>query len=269
MNFNNEYLEDILVRLAQNSSAIEGNTYTLSETVTIILHNKIPSNNGKTDKDVREFYEIANHKPAFDFILDCINNKQDLTGQVIKDMHALLMDRLIVDRGQYKTHSNAIKGATVQTTPPELVEQSMVQLLDNLDYRLSNAKTNEEKIEAILDTHIQFEIIHPFSDGNGRTGRMMMNYSLLQNNFAPLIIQANEKAEYYRILDQQDVKGFLDYARPLLGIEQDRMISFQNKENMQIKFTEQTIQDRITAAKKKATNQELKTNKVIDNNLEK
>lgn len=84
----------------------------------------------------------------------------------------------------------------------------MIQLIDNLEYRLESAESDEEKLFAILDTHIQFERIHPFSDGNGRTGRMVMNYSLLQHGFPPLIIEKETKAQYIEFLGNQDVDVF-------------------------------------------------------------
>lgn len=73
-----------------------------------------------------------------------------------------------------------IIGAEFQTASPGETPYLMTQLIDNLAYRLEVADSDDDKLLAILDTHIQFERIHPFSDGNGRTGRMVLNYSLLQ-----------------------------------------------------------------------------------------
>ena len=108
--------------------------------------------------------------------------------------------------------------------------------MDNLEYRLENAATEEEKLESILDTHIQFERIHPFSDGNGRTGRMLMNYSLLQEGFPPLIIEKETKATYIELLAKQDLKGFMFFANEILAKEQSRMQVFQNINKEQIKY---------------------------------
>ena len=92
---------------------------------------------------------------------------------------------------------------------------------------------------AILDTHIQFERIHPFSDGNGRTGRMMMNYSLLQEGFPPLIIEKGTKAQYVEILATQDVDSFVTFAKSTLDKETKRMIAFQNMDQEKIKEIEE------------------------------
>ena len=101
---------------------------------------------------------------------------------------------------------------------------------------MENASTDKEKLEGILDTHIQFERIHPFSDGNGRTGRMLMNYSLLQEGFPPLIIEKETKATYIEILAKQDLNSFLSFAKEILAKEQRRMQSFQNMAREQIKY---------------------------------
>ena len=108
--------------------------------------------------------------------------------------------------------------------------------MDNLEYRLENAATEEEKLESILDTHIQFERIHPFSDGNGRTGRVLINYSLLQEGFPPLIIEKEAKATYVELLAKQDISGFLSFAKEILAKEQKRMQAFQNMSEEQIKY---------------------------------
>ena len=108
--------------------------------------------------------------------------------------------------------------------------------MDNLDYRLENATTEEEKLESVLDTHIQFERIHPFSDGNGRTGRMLMNYSLLQEGFPPLIIDKETKATYVELLANQDSSGFLSFAKEILAKELKRMQAFQNRDQEKILY---------------------------------
>ena len=101
---------------------------------------------------------------------------------------------------------------------------------------MENAVTDEEKLESILDTHIQFERIHPFSDGNGRTGRVLMNYSLLQEGFPPLIIEKETKATYIELLAKQDLRGFMSFANEILAKEQKRMQAFQNMDQEKILY---------------------------------
>jgi Fic family protein len=226
-----DYLDDILVRLAHHSAGIEGNTISLPATVSIILNGTLPISSGAT---VREFYEIENHKQAFSNMLDHLENNDKLSVSIIKEIHADLTDRLQYDKGQFKKNENLIIGAEFQTASPSETPFLVQQLVDNLDYRLENATTEEEKLESVLDTHIQFERIHPFSDGNGRTGRMLMNYSLLQEGFPPLIIEKETKATYVELLAKQDVSGFLSFAQEILAKEEKRMQAFENMKKEQI-----------------------------------
>lgn len=231
--FSQDYLDDILVRFAHHSAGIEGNTISLPATVSIIVNGTLPMSGKAT---VREFYEIENHKQAFENILTHLLNEEPLTIDIVKDIHADLTDRLQYDRGQFKKNENMILGAEFQTASPSETPFLMTQLVDNLAYRLDMADSNDDKLLAILDTHIQFERIHPFSDGNGRTGRMVLNYSLLQQGFPPLIIEKETKAEYIEFLGNQDVDGFFQFSKALLKKEQRRMQGFQNMEQEKIKF---------------------------------
>ena len=229
------YLDDMLVRLAHHSAGIEGNTISLPATVSIILNGTLPISSGAT---VREFYEIENHKQAFSNMLDHLESNDTLSVSIIKEVHADLTDRLQYDKGQFKKNENLIIGAEFQTASPSETPFLVQQLVDNLEYRLENAATDEEKLERILDAHIQFERIHPFSDGNGRTGRVIMNYSLLQEGFPPLIIEKETKATYIELLAKQDLDGFMSFAKEILGKEQKRMKAFQNMDQEQIKQIE-------------------------------
>ena len=229
------YLDDMLVRLAHHSAGIEGNTISLPATVSIILNGTLPISSGAT---VREFYEIENHKQAFSNMLDHLESNDTLSVSIIKEVHADLTDRLQYDKGQFKKNENLIIGAEFQTASPSDTPFLVQQLVDNLEYRLENAATDEEKLERILDAHIQFERIHPFSDGNGRTGRVIMNYSLLQEGFPPLIIEKETKATYVELLAKQDLDGFMSFAKEILAKEQKRMKAFQNMDQEQIKQIE-------------------------------
>ncbi len=182
------------------------------------------------------FTKLKNHKQAFYNLLDHLENNDKLSVSIIKEIHADLTDRLQYDKGQFKKNENMIIGAEFQTATPGETPFLIQQLVDNLEYRLDNAATEEEKLESILDTHIQFERIHPFSDGNGRTGRVLMNYSLLQEGFPPLIIEKETKATYIELLAKQDLRGFMSFANEILAKEQKRMQSFQSMDQERIKY---------------------------------
>lgn len=234
------YLKDVLVRLAHHSSAIEGNTITLPETATIILDQTLPNNPNITQ---REYFEVLNHEQTFEYVIDQIQNGTPLSITVIKDIHEKLTDRLQYDKGKFKENENYIQGAEFSTAPPQEVPELINQLVGNLVYKIDAAHSDEEVVKAILESHIIFEKIHPFSDGNGRTGRMVMNYSLLERGLPPLIINKENKGVYHRMLheaqiksfpSEKDIEVFYKFTAPLLLEEEKRIKSFHHKEQNQI-----------------------------------
>ncbi len=126
----------------------------------------------------------------------------------------------------------------------------MQQWVDNVNYRLGTHEeslekepSKDDKLETILESHIDFERIHPFSDGNGRTGRMVMNYLLMENDFPPLIIKAEEKAVYMTYLANQDVSGFHTFAQQKLAQEKERVDQFRSTEKEQIQLPKKQKDD--------------------------
>lgn len=222
MTYKQDYLDDILVRMAYHSSGIEGNTISLPETVSIILESTLPGKH----KSIREFYEIENHKQAFSLLLDSLANHAPLTLGLVQDFHALLTDRLQHDRGRFKTVQNAIIGAEFKTASPEETPFLMAQWVDNTVYRLDIAKSEREIVEVLADTHIQLERIHPFSDGNGRAGRLILMYLAMKYLGAPVIVSRNDRAEYMELLANQNVQGLADLLQQSLDAEKERMGQF-------------------------------------------
>lgn len=216
-----DYIDDLLVRLAHHSSAIENNTITLQETVSILLYNTIPNK-----ASLREVYEIDNHRFAFEYILECIKDKERLSFEVLFKTHSILLERLHHERGKFKTSSNAIVGADFTTASVQETPILMKQWLDNINYRLENSSTKEEVVEAVCESHIQFEKIHPFQDGNGRTGRLIMSFLLMLNDIAPLVIEKEDKGDYILYLANEHVEGFTSYALKKISDEEVRMTSF-------------------------------------------
>ena len=223
MTYTQDYLDDVLVRIAYHSSGIEGNTISLPETVSIILESSLPTSR----KSIREFYEIENHKQAFSYILDLLGNEQSLKIGQIQDIHALLVDRLQHDHGQFKSQQNAIIGAEFKTATPTETPILMRQWVENTAYRLDNATSEREKLETLADTHIQFERIHPFSDGNGRTGRLVLMYLAMKYLKAPVIISKDIRADYMELLAQQDITGLANVLGKSLETERERVQYFQ------------------------------------------
>ncbi|WP_314063174.1 Fic family protein [uncultured Vagococcus sp.] len=222
MNGSQDYLDDLLVRMAYHSSAIEGNTISLPQTVSIILEGTLPSQG----KSIREFYEIDNHKQTFAFIESLLEKKESLQLSDVKEIHALLTDRLQHDKGQFKTQQNAIRGVEFKTATPEEAPQLMAQWIDNTNYRLGSSHNNSSLLEVLAETHIQFERIHPFYDGNGRTGRMILMYLSMGYLGAPIVIRKEWRGRYIEFLGEQDTQGLVQLFNESFEFERVRMTEF-------------------------------------------
>lgn len=192
------------IDLTYNSNHIEGSRLTHDQTRYIFETNTIGVENEVLNVD--DIIETANHFRCVDMIID--NAKAALTEKFIKGLHLILKNGTSDSRkdwfavGDYKRLPNEAGG--MDTTLPEEVAEKMKALLTEY-----NAK--EEKIfEDILDFHVKFERIHPFQDGNGRVGRLIMFKECLKYNIVPFIIDANLKLFYYRGLKEwSNEKGYL------------------------------------------------------------
>ena len=218
---NYEYFLDLSVRMTHHSNAIEGNTLTLNETATIILDSTIPGS-----KSVREVFEVLNHKRAIDYMLNKLANDQNLDIYMIKNINKEILDRLNDNAGNFKNSSNAIIGADFQTSTPSQAPVLTKNWIENLNYRLKLCKNDDEKLSEILNSHIEFERIHPFSDGNGRTGRLIMLYLCFQENISPFVIEKNDRALYMNYLREQNTNIIFDKVKELQEFEKKRMEQF-------------------------------------------
>ena len=216
LNLSYTYLDDMLVRMAHHSTAIEGNTLTQYETKSILLDGIIPK-----VMNEREFYEVKNYKKYMGFLKD--NYPKKITIQLIKDTHRYLLQDIREDAGAFKTIHNIIIGADFTPTEPYLVQSELKNWCDTLEYRLNLSNTMEEKIKVIMEQHLRFERIHPFSDGNGRTGRALMVHSCLQQGIAPIIINKSDRQLYMNLLSELDIKGLTDMGIQLSKEENTRM----------------------------------------------
>lgn len=194
----------IQVDLTYNSNHIEGSRLTHDQTRYIFETNTIGATSEAINVD--DIIETTNHFHAIDFIID--NTESPLTEDYIKHLHRILktgtsdasLDWFRV--GEYKLLPNEVGGN--ETTPPEDVHNQMATLL--ADYKSKGIATFEE----ILDFHHKFESIHPFQDGNGRVGRLIMFRECLRLGMVPFIITDDLKMFYYRGLQNwPEIKGYL------------------------------------------------------------
>ena len=220
-NINYEYFLDLSVRMTYHSNAIEGNTLTLNETAAIILDSTIPGS-----QSVREVFEVLNHKKAIDYIISELENEKKLDIYMIKNINKEILDRLNDNAGNFKNSSNAIIGADFETSTPSQAPVLTKNWIENLNYRLELCKNDDEKLLEILNSHIEFERIHPFSDGNGRTGRLIMLYLCFQENISPFVIEKNDRALYMNYLREQNVEIIFERVKELQEFEDNRLIQF-------------------------------------------
>ena len=192
------------IELTYNSNHIEGNSLTHEQTRYIFETNTIGTETGNLNVD--DVIETANHFRLVSLIID--NAKSILTEEFIKELHLMLKNGTSDSRknlfavGDYKKLSNEVGG--MNTVIPEEVSDKMKELLN--DYN------TKEKIglDDILDFHAKFEKIHPFQDGNGRVGRLIMFKECLKYNIVPFIIEDDLKMFYYRGLAEWEAeKGYL------------------------------------------------------------
>lgn len=224
MKASRDYLDDLVIRIAFHSCAIDGNTISLPQVVVIFLERMLPSGG----KSTREFYEVENHKRAFEYIKDLLAANQSLSLAEVKEIHSLLTDRLQQGKVQFKSQQNAILGTEFKTASPFETPQLMEQWVDNTNYRLDLAANENDYLEILADTHIQFERIHPFSDGNGRTGRMVLLFLSMKYLEAPVVIRKEWRGRYMEFLGEQDVSGLVGLFKESIAFERERIKEFGN-----------------------------------------
>lgn len=196
--FENRY-EAFSALFTYNSTAIEGNTLTLQETTQLLFQNIVPAG-----KSLREINETLNHKKAFDYILDY---NGDITKEFILELHKLVMANTLKPElnsqiGRYRNVQVFITGVLWFPPKPTEVHQRMASLL-------SWYTKNKKKLHPLILAsyfHSEFEKIHPFVDGNGRVGRLLMNFILHKNKYPMLNIPNKIKYKYYNALEKSQVK---------------------------------------------------------------
>lgn len=192
------------VKLAYNSNHMEGSRLTEEQTRYIYETNTIGLD--KEPANIDDIIETVNHFQCFDYILDCA--EEILTENIIKKIHYLLKSNTSDSRlewfniGDYKQRANMVGDS--KTTPPGKVKKEMQRLL--FEYQ----QKDNIFFEDIIEFHYNFEKIHPFQDGNGRVGRLIIFKECLKHNITPFIIDEQHKLYYYRGLKEfQNERGYL------------------------------------------------------------
>ena len=197
--------EEFVVEYTYNSNAIEGNTLTLRETDMVLRGLTI------AQKPLKDHIEAVGHKDAFYFVRNLVKDQVPLTESVIKQIHYLVLADKKDDRGVYRRIPVRIMGAKHEPVQPYLIQLQMEQLLET--YKNST----EHIIPRLARFHIEFEGIHPFIDGNGRTGRLLVNLELMKAGYPPIDIKFTDRIAYYNAIDEYHVKHNLGTMEKLFA----------------------------------------------------
>lgn len=214
---NEEYLKDLITRLTYHSNAIEGNTLTFTETYAILYNDNSFKIEGK---EPREIYEAINHKTALELMFKFIKEDTNITERLIKDLNSAI-NRNIKDTESYRKIQVIIQGSNYIPPKPEQIPNHMNYFVYNYNNDVNDIYTK------IANYHMQFESIHPFEDGNGRTGRLLINYELLKNNLPPVVISKEDKEKYFEFLRNKDIPGLASWIKELSINEKERMQKFE------------------------------------------
>lgn len=181
--------EEFIVEYTYNSNAIEGNTLTLRETDLVLRGLTIDR------KPLKDHMEAVGHKEAFEYVRELVQQNAPISEQGIKQIHFLVLADKKDDRGVYRRVPVRIMGAKTEPVQPYLIAPKMEQLIDGF------LESDEHIVTKLARFHIEFEGVHPFIDGNGRTGRLLVNLELMKAGFPPIDIKFTDRIRYYNAFD--------------------------------------------------------------------
>ena len=222
----NELLDKVTLHLTYHTNTIEGSAMTLAE-VKEALND---SSQVLVKKTAKEQTEARNHRAALYYLLDELNDKgKDFvwTQDIILNTHLRLMNTLITNAGIYRTHGVRITGSYLPLADYQAVPERMRELVEHINVPTS------APIEHMAQTHATFEQIHPFSDGNGRIGRLVMCIQALQQELVPPVINEERRKAYYKYLELAQLEGKYSLLAMFIAesiIFTDRLISDKDAE---------------------------------------
>ncbi len=204
--------EDLVLRWTYHSNAIEGNTLTLQETKVVLEGITVGG------KLLREHFEAINHRDAIFYVEDIVQRREPLTEWQIRNIHQLVLKNIDDENaGRYRTINVLIAGA--EHRPPEALHVP-TQMADFVTWYDTQAQALHP-IERAARVHADFVKIHPFVDGNGRTGRLLMNLELLKAGFPAVILPVEQRLRYYAALDEAHVHGrYADFLKLIVACVQ-------------------------------------------------
>jgi Fic family protein len=218
-----EVFRHFLIDFAYNTTSIEGNTITLEEAEKLLKENLTPK-----EKTPREIFDLQNTQKVFFYLLE---NRPKFSQKLVITIHDMLLENIDLRKG-YRDKEIRVFQSHFKTSPGKYVKTDMDILFKWFE------KYNDKLHPLVLASlfHQKFEKIHPFFDGNGRTGRIVMNYMLILNKYPPLIIQKKKRSAYLQALSTADKSDFNDiepkYFKKLINYIASEMIeSYWNNFN--------------------------------------
>jgi Fic family protein/DNA-binding XRE family transcriptional regulator len=194
-----DMLDNLILHMTYNTNTIEGSTMTLSDTKEVLFDQAVLSNRTQIEQ-----LEAINHKSALLWLIGQIADDRGFafTATAIKDLHLRLMSGILSNAGVYRNHNVRIMGAHV----PLVNYRKIDEAIDELAQMINSAETINT-VELLAKSHARFEQIHPFSDGNGRVGRLLMLGISLRDGIFPPIVAKERKQAYYKYLERAQTDG--------------------------------------------------------------
>lgn len=189
-------LQQFAIRNTYNSNAIEGCTITLRETAMIIQEGITIS-----QRPIKEHLDIIGHKDAFEFVMELSTDPRPLTEHDIREIHSLVLMNDRQNAGVYRRVPVQIMGASHVPPQPFMIPDMIKELVQEYAASVDDIFTKVAKF------HLDFERIHPFIDGNGRTGRLIMNLELMKQGYLPVDIKYADRMKYYDAFQDYDATG--------------------------------------------------------------
>lgn len=196
----NDLFNNLRISITHHSSAIEGISLTFGETKRLLEFGMTAES-----KPLHDQLVVIGFASAFDFIVrEASNSSSSLNANLVKDVHAILFDKALkvsperVERpiGSWRRDERYIKGVDINLSQPKDIDQELNNLIYIYDKKLD--------LKDIASFHIGFELIHPFADGNGRVGRLLMTYQAIKNNYIPPLILNDNRLSYLESLSDAD-----------------------------------------------------------------
>ena len=189
--------EEFVIEHTYNSNAIEGNTLTMKETALALQGITIDR------KPLKDHLEVVGYKEAYEYVEQLVQEKRPLTAHEICAIHSLVLADRREDRGRWRRVPVRIAGASAVPVEPYQIEPMVGALLT--DYATIYQPLHPAERAALF--HLRFENIHPFIDGNGRTGRLLLNLQLMQAGFPPINVKFADRRRYYEAFEDYSVSG--------------------------------------------------------------